>query len=188
MFLSLFLFLAPEDVMMTAANSPSVDRVPASAQRTIRILDGISIFTGKAVSWLLIPMMLSLVYEVFMRYLFHSPTIWSMDMAVILFGINFMVGSAYCLQSGGHIRTDFFYNNWSVKTKAKVDILMYILLFFPVHIVFLEVLHHQRNNGFKPVDAYCLAVEVRHSVLRCTDAGAGRLGGDQEHLQVENRR
>lgn len=115
------------------------DQIPASARTAIRVLDGISIMTGKAVSWLLVPMVLSLVYEVCMRYFFHSPTIWSMDMAVMLFGINFMVGSAYCLQSGGHIRTDFFYNNWSVKTRARVDILMYLCLFFPVHIVFLEV-------------------------------------------------
>lgn len=132
-------FLLHKEVMMTATSSACSAQVPAGSQRAIRILDGISIFTGKAVSWLLIPMMLSLVYEVCMRYLFHSPTIWSMDVAVMMFGINFMVGSAYCLQSGGHIRTDFFYNNWSVKTKAKVDILMYILLFFPVHLVFLEV-------------------------------------------------
>lgn len=120
-------------------NPISSDQVPLAAQKAISVLDGISIVSGKAVSWLLIPMTISLVYEVIMRYFFHSPTIWSMDVAVILYGINFMVGSAYCLQSGGHIRTDFFYTNWSIRKKALVDIIMYLIVFFPIHFVFLDI-------------------------------------------------
>lgn len=113
--------------------------VPDNAKATITFLDGLSIFFGKAVSWLIIPMMFSLVYEVSMRYMFNSPSIWSMDMALILYGINFMVGSPYCLQQGQHIRTDFLYNRWSVKTKAVVDIITYLVLFFPAHIIFFDI-------------------------------------------------
>ena len=113
--------------------------VPHGAQSSIAFLDGLSIYSGKAVSWLIIPMMFSLVYEVGMRYLFNAPTIWSMDMALILYGINFMVGSPYCLQQGQHIRTDFLYNTWSVKTKAVVDMVTYAVFFFPAHFIFLDI-------------------------------------------------
>ena len=41
--------------------------VPASAQLAISRLDSISEFTGKAVSWLYIPMVAALVFEVVMR-------------------------------------------------------------------------------------------------------------------------
>ena len=113
--------------------------VPESALRVINRLDSISEFAGKSVSWLYIPMVAALVFEVVMRYCFSAPTIWSMDVAVMLYAINFMISSPYCLQTGGHIRMDFFYSGWSVRRKATMDLIMYILFYFPVHIVFLWV-------------------------------------------------
>jgi TRAP-type mannitol/chloroaromatic compound transport system permease small subunit len=103
------------------------------------MLDGLNVGVGKIAAWLAIPMMLSLIIEVVMRYAFRQPTIWAMDMAVILYGIHFMLGSAYCLREGQHIRTDFFYHNWSVRKKAAADLFNYIVLFFPAHIVFFYV-------------------------------------------------
>jgi len=114
-------------------------RVPAAAVRFITFFDGLSIVSGKAVSWLILPMVLSLIYEVGMRYLFHKPTIWAMDVALILFGIHFMVASAYCLQQGQHVRTDFFYNAWSIRKKAVVDMCNYVFFFLPVHLIFLDI-------------------------------------------------
>jgi TRAP-type mannitol/chloroaromatic compound transport system permease small subunit len=114
-------------------------RVPPSAAKIVAALDNLNIRAGKLISWLILPMMFSLIYEVGMRYLFRSPTIWAMDLALILFGIHFMVGSPYCLQQGQHIRADFFYNKWSVRKKAAVDMCNYVIFFFPVHLVFLSI-------------------------------------------------
>jgi len=125
--------------MYPTAREGAMALVPEKAHRIIASLDHTSVVLGKAVSWVLIPMMLSLVYEVCARYFFNAPTEWAMDMALILYGINFMVGSPYCLEQGQHIRTDFLYNAWSIKTKACVDIFVYIVFFFPVHLVFLDV-------------------------------------------------
>ncbi len=107
--------------------------------KTVFVLDKINYYVAKVTSWLALPMMLSLICEVVMRYFFQKPTIWAMDIAIILFGIHFMLGSPYCLQTGNHIRTDFFYHNWSIKTRAKADIFNYILFFFPVHFIFFYV-------------------------------------------------
>ena len=52
---------------------------PRSVLNTIRALDAISIASGKAVAWLIIPMVGSLVYEVVARYLFNAPTEWAYD-------------------------------------------------------------------------------------------------------------
>ncbi|MEG2171664.1 MAG: TRAP transporter small permease subunit [Desulfovibrionaceae bacterium] len=113
--------------------------VPPSATAIINGIDTLNITVGKGAAWLIMPMMLSLIYEVAMRYLFHSPTIWAMDIALILYGIHFMVGSPYCLQQGQHIRTDFFYNRWSTKTRALVDMFNYIVFFFPTHLIFFDI-------------------------------------------------
>ena len=66
-----------------AALERAMATVPAGALRTINALDGLSEFTGKAVSWLYIPMVAALVFEVVMRYAFHAPTIWSMAVAAL---------------------------------------------------------------------------------------------------------
>jgi TRAP-type mannitol/chloroaromatic compound transport system permease small subunit len=105
----------------------------------IRTLDRISVWSGKIVAWLIIPMVGSLVYEVVARYLFDAPTEWAYDMTFMLYGSFFMLGAAYTLQCKGHIRTDFFYANWSVRRQGTVDALCYLLLFFPGMIVFLVV-------------------------------------------------
>jgi TRAP-type mannitol/chloroaromatic compound transport system permease small subunit len=47
-----------------------------------------------------------------------------------------MIGSAWTLQRGGHIRTDTFYSAWSRRTRARVDLACYLVLFFPAIAIF----------------------------------------------------
>ena len=105
----------------------------------IKAIDTISIWSGKTVGWLILPMVGSLVYEVFARYLFNAPTVWAYDMTYILYGSFFMLGAAYTLQRRGHIRTDMFYGAWSPRRQGLVDAVCYVLFFFPGMIVFLVV-------------------------------------------------
>jgi TRAP-type mannitol/chloroaromatic compound transport system permease small subunit len=107
----------------------TVDRVSA-------VLDVPARFVGKAISWLILPMIASLVFEVTARYLFDAPTVWAYDMTFMLYGTFFMLGSAWTLQRGGHIRTDTYYARWSPRTKAGVDLACYALFFFPAIVVF----------------------------------------------------
>lgn len=97
----------------------------------IMSLDQVSIWSGKAFAWLIIPMMICLVYEVFARYLFNAPTLWAYDMTYMLYGSHFMLGAAFTLAMQGHIRTDFFYRLWPVRWQATVDSILYIFFFFP---------------------------------------------------------
>ena len=63
-------------------------------------------WSGRIVAWLIVPMVLSLVWEVVARYFFNAPTVWAYDMTFMLYGTFFMLGSAYTLLRKGHIRTD----------------------------------------------------------------------------------
>jgi TRAP-type mannitol/chloroaromatic compound transport system permease small subunit len=78
-------------------------------------------------------------YEVIARYFFHAPTIWSFDVTYMLYGTIFMLGCAYALHKGAHIRTDFLYDRWSVRTKGMIDAISYIVFFFPSFFVFMLV-------------------------------------------------
>ena len=103
----------------------------AKLARVTRALDAVCRAVGMAIAWLIIPMVGSLVWEVVARYLFNAPTEWAYDMTFMLYGTFFMIGSAWTLQRGGHIRTDTFYANWTRRTRARVDLVCYAIFFFP---------------------------------------------------------
>ena len=108
----------------------------ATAARITRVLDAVSRTAGKAIAWLILPMVLSLVWEVTARYAFNAPTEWAYDMTFMLYGTFFMVGSAWTLQRGGHIRTDTLYAKWTQRTRARVDLACYAVFFFPALAIF----------------------------------------------------
>lgn len=107
--------------------------------RIVARIDRLAIWSGSVVSWLIVPMVMSLVYEVVARYFFNAPTIWAYDVTFITYGTFFMLGSAFTLQRGGHIRTDSYYGQWSPRTQGLTDTICYLVIFFPPLIVFLFV-------------------------------------------------
>ena len=85
------------------------------------------------------PLVLAVAYEVIARYAFNAPTIWSFDVTYMLYGTIFMLGAAYALHKGAHIRTDFFFEKWSIRTKGMIDSIAYLVFFFPAIFTFLVV-------------------------------------------------
>ena len=112
---------------------------PSGLLALIRALDCVSLWSGRIVGWLILPMVMSLVYEVVGRYVFNAPTIWAYDMTYMLYGSFFMLGAAYTLLRQGHIRTDTFYGQWSARRQGAVDALCYLVFFFPPLIALLWV-------------------------------------------------
>ena len=107
--------------------------------KTIRVIDKFTDTTGTWVAWLNVPLVLAVSFEVISRYAFNAPTIWSFDVTYMLYGTIFMLGSAYALHKGAHIRTDFFFEKWSTRTRGVIDSIAYIVFFFPSIFVFLLV-------------------------------------------------
>jgi TRAP-type mannitol/chloroaromatic compound transport system permease small subunit len=107
--------------------------------RLVRIIDKFTDTTGIWVAWLNIPLVFAVTYEVLARYLFNAPTMWSFDVTYMLYGTIFMLGSAFALHKGAHIRTDFFFEKWSVRTKGMIDSIAYVVFFFPSIFVFMWV-------------------------------------------------
>lgn len=98
--------------------------------RVTQAIDTLSIWSGKLVAWLIVPMFVVLVYEVIARKFFR-PTMWANDIATMAYGAHFFLAGAYTLYLQKHIRTDFFSNKWSLKTQVRMDIAQYLLLFLP---------------------------------------------------------
>jgi TRAP-type mannitol/chloroaromatic compound transport system permease small subunit len=99
--------------------------------KTVRLIDRFTDVTGNWIAWLNVPLVLAVVYEVALRYAFNAPTIWSFDVTYMLYGTIFMLGAAYALLKGAHIRTDFFFERWSIRTRGTIDSVAYLVFFFP---------------------------------------------------------
>lgn len=99
--------------------------------RLLDVVDWVSEVSGQLSAWFVAPLILAVTYEVLARYLFRAPTIWAYDLSYMLYAAIFMLGAAYTLRHGAHVRTDFLYNDFSDRRKAQIDAAWY-LLFLPV--------------------------------------------------------
>ncbi len=97
----------------------------------ISFADKLSAWFGKAFAWLIVLMTFGVSYEVLVRYVFNAPTPWSLDVSFIMYGTLFMMAGAYTLSKNGHVRGDFLYRLWRPRVQAAVDLVLYILFFFP---------------------------------------------------------
>jgi TRAP-type mannitol/chloroaromatic compound transport system permease small subunit len=99
---------------------------------TIRCVERITRGGGWVSAWLIFPLIFSLCYEVFARYLVGRPTIWSYELTYMLMTGIFMLGAAHALADGAHIRIDFLYAKYSPRTRAIIDLAGYLIVYIPV--------------------------------------------------------
>ena len=92
-------------------------------------IDKINRWIGKAVSYFVLLVMGITLLEVFLRYGFNRPTMWVHETSQQIFAIAFLLGSAYTLQEGGHVRVDIFYRKLSKKGKAIIELVSSIFYF-----------------------------------------------------------
>ena len=99
--------------------------------KLIYAIESLSIWVGRAFGWCILILTFSVSYEVFVRYLLNSPTVWVFDMMVQMYGALFLMAGAYALAQDTHIRGDFLYRLFPVRVQASIDFVLYILFFFP---------------------------------------------------------
>ena len=107
------------------------DDMPKWMASTIINIDKWSKWIGNVVCWITMPLMFAMTYEVLARKLFLAPTMWAYDMSRFFYGALFMLGAGYALSKGVHIRADFLYRNFKVKTQGLIDFWLYLLFYFP---------------------------------------------------------
>lgn len=80
----------------------------------------------------MVPLIVASCYEVFSRYVLDQPTLWAFELGYMVMGAHFLIGFAYTLREGEHVRVDIFYARFSRKTQALIDALTYVLLLLPL--------------------------------------------------------
>ena len=113
------------------------DDMPPWMAATISRIDAMSLWVGRTVCWMLVPLCVAMVYEVIARKYFLAPTMWAYDISRMLYGAFFMLGAGYALSRGVHIRADFLYRNWSARAQGIVDTSLYVVFYFPGLLAFM---------------------------------------------------
>jgi len=121
-----------EEIRLSAA-------VPPWARTLTGLIDGFMEYVGYLVMLTFIPMILGGAYEVIARYFFNAPTTWSADVTFMANGSMFMLGAAYALLMGAHVRTDILYDKFSDRTKGLIDLVTYVVLFLPVMVLIFYI-------------------------------------------------
>ncbi len=101
-------------------------------KKLLATIDGLSIWTGKTASWLILFIVGSVVYEVLMRYVLNLPTRWVSESMVLGCGFIYVLGAAWALQDNRHVKIDFLYDRLSKRGRAILDCLT-----FPFFVLYL---------------------------------------------------
>ncbi len=105
----------------------------------IRRLEMLAEFLGRLVSWGTLLMVLITFAVVVLRYLFDTGWIAMQESVTYLHAAVFMLGAAYTLKEGGHVRVDIFYQRFGPRGRAWVDLLGTLVLLMPLSFYILVV-------------------------------------------------
>ena len=101
-------------------------------KQCVYLIDEFTERLGRLLAWLIPLMMLGTAAVVIMRYGFGQGMTALQESVTYLHGTVFMLGAAYTLKHGGHVRVDIFYHRISPRSKAWVDSIGSIVFLLPL--------------------------------------------------------
>jgi TRAP-type mannitol/chloroaromatic compound transport system permease small subunit len=86
---------------------------------------------GQMISWLTLILVALVNIVVLSRYLLGIGSIAVQESVTYVHAVIFMLGLAFTLQRGGHVRVDIFYRDFSARRKAIVDLIGTVIFLLP---------------------------------------------------------
>ena len=97
-----------------------------------RLIDALTERVGRIVIWLVLAATLISAGNAIIRYtLGESSNAW-LEIQWYLFGAMFLLGAGYTLKHNGHVRIDIFYNRFSPRGQAWIDLVGGLLFLLPM--------------------------------------------------------
>ena len=107
-----------------------------------RVYDGVgqvSEWSGRIVSIAIPVLIVTVCYDVFMRYIFNAPTSWSYELSYMLGTAVISLGLPYVHYHASHIRVDLIYSRLSAMSRLVLDVFLTVFLFFPLVFMWTRV-------------------------------------------------
>lgn len=100
-------------------------------EKSALFFGAINEYVGRGVAWLTSALVLLFCYDVLMRYLFNTTSVWIGELEWHLYALVFLLGAGYTLKHDKHVRVDVFYNNFSPSRKAWVNLIGALIFLIP---------------------------------------------------------
>lgn len=95
----------------------------------IRIVDSFNRRVGRFAMYLIFALMGVLLWSSATKFA-GSPALWTLEFAQFIMVGYYLLGGAYSMQLGDHVRMDLIYGNWSPRRKAAIDAVTVLFLLF----------------------------------------------------------
>ncbi|MCB2188092.1 MAG: TRAP transporter small permease subunit [Deltaproteobacteria bacterium] len=99
-------------------------------------LDKFVLGVGQAAAWLNGLLVLVIVLQVTLRYVFKSGLVALEELEWHLYAESFLLGLSYSLTRGSHVRMDLLYERFSSRVREWVEIVGLVALVLPFTVVF----------------------------------------------------
>lgn len=95
------------------------------------VIDSVTKYISYFTAFILVLLVVLIVYDATARYLFSSGHIALQELEWHLFDVIIMLSIAYTLKENSHVRVDIFYNTFSLKNQALVNIIATLFFILP---------------------------------------------------------
>jgi len=100
-------------------------------------IDAVNGWIGKVIPYGGLIVLVLVLVEVIMRYVFNAPSVWRNELTQMVFGVYIVLSGGYLLLLKGHVNVDLVYNRFSPRGKAILDILTFPLFFLFAGMMFI---------------------------------------------------
>jgi len=110
--------------------------MPEAVRLYVRYVNAVNRVVGRFAMYMIFAMIGLLLFSSISKT-FFLPTIWTLEMAQFSMAAYYLLGGAYSMQLGAHVRMDLLYGRWSPKGKAFADsITAFCLVFYLVMLLY----------------------------------------------------
>jgi TRAP-type mannitol/chloroaromatic compound transport system permease small subunit len=104
--------------------------MPKPIRLFVRWVDVLNQWVGRLAMALFFVMGAVMLWSTISRALFGTPVNWALEMTQFLLASYFLLGGAYSLQKGAHVRMDLFYTRFSPRGRAIIDAITILAVIF----------------------------------------------------------
>ncbi|KAF0158090.1 MAG: tripartite AtP-independent periplasmic transporter subunit DctQ [Syntrophaceae bacterium] len=107
-------------------------------KKFFKFIDRMNELIGKAISFLILILIVVIVYEIALRYFFNSPTIWAHEISQMVYGGYVILLGGYLQQRNGHVNVDILYSRFEPRTRAVINLFTWLLFFAFCGVILLK--------------------------------------------------
>ena len=102
-------------------------------------IDKITKYLGYFTALVLVVLVLLVVYDATVRYMFSSGSVALQELEWHLFDVIILFGISYTLKHSSHVRVDVFYASYSQKTKNIINIISSVFFILPFSLLIIYI-------------------------------------------------